>query len=181
MPSRENQLSQSPSCIHPWKERVNDNMQWDPLIAKFVHCQFIYRTLTVCCSKATNLYTNVLKKATLINQHADLHLHPPQKNRKKNEQEADSDTGSSLFLADFGNALTFRFRRTRSCSKQELLLFTHFYTQPHTSGSLHLGLFHLCLSTRWESSGCAAPKWRNKGKMERDWGILNPFVLFICQ
>lgn len=106
---------------------------------------------------------------------------PPQKNRKKNEQEADSDTGSSLFLADFGNALTFRFRRTRSCSKQELLLFTHFYTQPHTSGSLHLGLLHLCLSTRWESSGCAAPKWRNKGKMERDWGILNPFVLFICQ
>lgn len=50
---------------------------------------------------------------------------------------------------------------------------------PFSHSALHLGLFHLCLSTRWESS--AAPKWRNQGKMEEVWDILNPFVLFICQ
>lgn len=50
----------------------------------------------------------------------------------KKEQEADSDTGYFLFLTDFGKARAFRLKRARSCSKQELLLFTHFYTQPHS-------------------------------------------------
>lgn len=50
----------------------------------------------------------------------------------KKEQEADSGTGCLLFLTGFGKARAFRSKRARSCSKQELLLFTHFYTQPHS-------------------------------------------------
>lgn len=61
----------------------------------------------------------------------------------KKEQETDSDTGYFLFLTDFGKALAFHLEWARSCSKQELLLFTRFYTQPHTADSLNRDSFHL--------------------------------------